>query len=156
MMRKVFIVLEGATIDNILNFHKNYDQVKTIILDQNYRSHQNILHAANAVIKKNNLQMQKNLWTHNPIGEKIKLIQTQSDSDEGKKIADIIKEQNLRHHIDYKDMAILYRTNAQSRSFEEALRRQNIPYKIYGGISFYQRKEVKDILAYLRILTNPC
>lgn len=145
----------GATIENILKFQKDYEDAKVIKLEQNYRSSQNILNAANIVISKNKGQIPKKLWTSNVVGEKIKLVRTNTDGEEGKFVADQIQEQKLRNHYLNKDFAILYRTNAQSRSFEENLRRMNIPYKIYGGISFYQRKEIKDFLAYLRIIINP-
>jgi len=145
----------GATIENILQFQKDYDNVKVVKLEQNYRSTQNILKAANEVIKNNKSQIPKNLWTENAEGEKIKLVRTMTDNEEGKFTADTIQEQKLRNHFFNKDFAILYRTNAQSRSFEESLRRMNIPYVIYGGISFYQRKEIKDYIAYLRIIVNP-
>lgn len=145
----------GATIENILQFQKDYDDVKVVKLEQNYRSSQNIIHVANEVIKNNKGQIPKNLWTDNAEGEKIKLVRTASDNDEGKFVADTIKELKLRNHISNKDVAILYRTNAQSRAFEESLRRLAIPYIIYGGLSFYQRKEVKDMVAYLRVIVNP-
>jgi DNA helicase-2/ATP-dependent DNA helicase PcrA len=145
----------GATIQNILQFQKDYDDVKVVKLEQNYRSSQNIIHVANEVIKNNKGQIPKNLWTDNAEGEKIKLVRTASDNDEGKFVADTIKELKLRNHISNKDVAILYRTNAQSRAFEESLRRLAIPYIIYGGLSFYQRKEVKDMVAYLRVIVNP-
>jgi len=145
----------GATIENILQFQKDYDDVKVVKLEQNYRSSQNIIHVANEVIKNNKGQIPKNLWTDNAEGEKIKLVRTASDNDEGKFVADTIKELKLRNHISNKDFAILYRTNAQSRAFEESLRRLAIPYIIYGGLSFYQRKEVKDMVAYLRVISNP-
>jgi DNA helicase II / ATP-dependent DNA helicase PcrA len=145
----------GATIQNILQFQKDYDDVKVIKLEQNYRSTQNILTIANEIIKNNKGQIPKTLFTDNPTGEKIRLVRTMTDNDEGKFIADAIQELRLRNHYSNKDCAILYRTNAQSRSFEESLRRMNIPYTIYGGISFYQRKEVKDFLAYLRLIVNP-
>src|SRR5687767_13882686 len=145
----------GATIQNILQFQKDYDEVKTIKLEQNYRSTQNILSVANEIIKKNKGQIPKNLWTENIEGEKIRLVRTMTDNEEGKFVADTIQEQRLRNHYKNKDIAILYRTNAQSRSFEESLRRMNIPYTIYGGISFYQRKEIKDYIAYLRLIVNP-
>ena len=144
----------GATIENILQFSKDYDDVTTIKLEQNYRSTQTILKVANEVIAQNKNQIPKELWTDNGDGEKIKLVRTHTDNDEGRFVADAIKEQQMRNHYFNKDFAILYRTNAQSRSFEENLRRQNIPYIIYGGISFYQRKEVKDLLAYLRTIVN--
>jgi DNA helicase II / ATP-dependent DNA helicase PcrA len=145
----------GATIQNILQFQKDYDEVKVIKLEQNYRSTQNILSIANEIIKNNKGQIPKTLFTENATGEKIKLVRTMTDNDEGKFVADAIQEQKLRYHHNNKDVAILYRTNAQSRSFEESLRRMNIPYTIYGGISFYQRKEIKDYIAYLRIIVNP-
>ncbi len=145
----------GATIQNILQFQKDYDDVKVVKLEQNYRSSQNIINVANEVIKNNKGQIPKNLWTNNAEGEKIKLVRTASDNDEGKYVADGIKELKLRDHFNNKDIAILYRTNAQSRSFEESLRRLAIPYVIYGGISFYQRKEIKDMVAYLRVIVNP-
>jgi len=144
----------GATIENILQFQKDYDDVKVIKLEQNYRSTQNILNVANKVIGNNKNQLPKILWTDNQVGELIKLIRTGSDNDEGKFVADTIKEQKLRNHYYNRDFAILYRTNAQSRAFEESLRRMGIAYKIYGGLSFYQRKEVKDMIAYLRIIVN--
>jgi DNA helicase-2/ATP-dependent DNA helicase PcrA len=145
----------GATIQNILQFQKDYDEVKLVKLEQNYRSTQSILHVANEVIKNNKSQIEKVLFTENSEGEKIKLVRTMTDNDEGKFVADSIQEQKLRNHYSNRDFAILYRTNAQSRAFEEALRRMGIAYTIYGGISFYQRKEVKDIVAYLRIIVNP-
>jgi DNA helicase-2/ATP-dependent DNA helicase PcrA len=144
----------GATIQNILQFQKDYEDVKVIKLEQNYRSSQNILNVANEVIKNNKGQIPKNLWTENIEGEKIRLVRTMTDNDEGKFVADTIQEQKLRNHYRNNDFAILYRTNAQSRAFEESLRRMNIPYTIYGGISFYQRKEIKDFVAYLRLLVN--
>ncbi len=144
----------GATIENILQFQKDYDDVKVVKLEQNYRSSQSILNVANEVIKNNKGQIPKNLWTENSTGEKISLVRTMTDNDEGKFTADTIQEQKLRNHYYNKDFAILYRTNAQSRSFEESLRRMGIAYRIYGGVSFYQRKEVKDFLAYLRVVVN--
>src|SRR5450432_3125562 len=145
----------GATIENILQFQKDYDDVKIVMLEQNYRSSQSILHVANSVIANNKGQLPKKLWTSNQEGEKIKLVRTATDNDEGKYVADAIQEQKLRNHYRNSDFAILYRTNAQSRSFEESLRRMNIAYRIYGGISFYQRKEIKDFLSYLRVILNP-
>ena len=112
------------------------------------------MHIANQVIGNNKGQIEKVLFTDNAEGEKIKLVRTLTDNEEGKMVADTIQEQRLRYHLANKDFAILYRTNAQSRSFEEALRRMGIPYRIYGGISFYQRKEIKDLLAYLRFIVN--
>ena len=145
----------GATIENILQFQKDYDEVKVVLLEQNYRSSQSILNVANEIISNNKGQLPKTLWTANEEGEKIKLVRTATDNDEGKYVADAIQEQKLRNHFRNNDFAILYRTNAQSRSFEEALRRMNIAYRIYGGISFYQRKEIKDFLSYLRVIVNP-
>lgn len=144
----------GATIENILQFQKDYDEVKVVKLEQNYRSTQTILHVANEVIRHNKGQIEKVLFTENAEGEKIKLVRTLTDNEEGKFVSDTIQEQKLRNHFRNKDFAILYRTNAQSRAFEESLRRMGIPYTIYGGISFYQRKEIKDLVAYLRLLVN--
>jgi DNA helicase-2/ATP-dependent DNA helicase PcrA len=145
----------GATIENILQFQQDYDDVKVVKLEQNYRSTQSIIAVANEVIKNNKGQIPKALWTDNHPGEKIRVVRTMTDNDEGKYVADTIQEQKLRNHYNNRDFAILYRTNAQSRSFEESLRRMNIAYRIYGGISFYQRKEVKDFIAYLRVIVNP-
>lgn len=145
----------GATIQNILQFQKDYDDVKVVMLEQNYRSTGSILNVANEVIANNKGQLPKKLWTENPGGDKIRLVRTTTDNDEGKYVADTIKEQKLRNHYSNSDFSILYRTNSQSRSFEESLRRLNIPYKIYGGMSFYQRKEIKDFMAYLRVVVNP-
>jgi DNA helicase-2/ATP-dependent DNA helicase PcrA len=145
----------GATIENILQFQKDYDDVKVVKLEQNYRSTKSILSVANEIIRNNKGQIEKNLFTENAEGEKIKLVRTMTDNDEGKFVADTIQEQKLRNHYNHRDFAILYRTNAQSRAFEESLRRMGIPYTIYGGISFYQRKEIKDLVAYLRLLVNP-
>ncbi len=145
----------GATIQNILQFEKDYENVKVVKLEQNYRSTKTIIEVANRVIAQNKKQIKKHLWTDNLDGEKINLMQTASDNDEGRYVADVIAEQKLRNHFRDRDFAILYRTNSQSRSFEENLRRKNIPYRIYGGLSFYQRKEIKDLLAYLRIIVNP-
>jgi len=145
----------GATIENILQFEKDYDDVKVVKLEQNYRSTKNILSVANEIISKNKGQIEKKLFTDNTEGEKIKLVRTMTDNDEGKMVADAIQENKLRNHYFNQDFAILYRTNAQSRSFEESLRRMGIAYRIYGGLSFYQRKEVKDLICYLRIIVNP-
>jgi DNA helicase II / ATP-dependent DNA helicase PcrA len=145
----------GATIQNILQFQKDYDDVQIVKLEQNYRSTQSILNIANEIIKQNKGQIPKVLWTDNTEGEKIKLVRTMTDNEEGKFVADNIQEQKLRNHYHNRDFAILYRTNAQSRAFEESLRRMGIHYTIYGGISFYQRKEIKDLLAYLRVIVNP-
>ncbi len=144
----------GATVQNILQFQDDYEDVKIVKLEQNYRSTQTILDVANNVIGNNKNQIPKELWTSNEQGEKIILARTMTDNDEGRFVADAIKEQQMRNHYSNKDFAILYRTNAQSRSFEESLRKMNIPYKLVGGTSFYQRKEVKDFLAYLRIVVN--
>ncbi|HEX8462656.1 MAG TPA: UvrD-helicase domain-containing protein [Segetibacter sp.] len=144
----------GATIENILQFQKDYDDVKVVKLEQNYRSTKSILNVANEVIKNNKGQIPKDLWTENHEGERIRLVRTMTDNDEGKFVADTIQEQKLRNHFYNRDFAILYRTNAQSRSFEESLRRMGIPYRIYGGVSFYQRKEIKDVLCYLRVIVN--
>ncbi|MGN6211597.1 ATP-dependent helicase [Parafilimonas sp.] len=144
----------GATIENILQFQQDYDDVKVIKLEQNYRSTQSILNVANEVIKNNKGQLPKSLWTENAHGEKIKLVRTMTDNDEGKYVADTIQEQKLRNHYHNKHFAILYRTNAQSRSYEESLRRMGIAYRIFGGISFYQRKEIKDFISYLRVIVN--
>ena len=144
----------GATIQNILNFQSDYKDVKIVKLEQNYRSTQTILNVANNIIGNNKNQIPKELWTDNDEGEKIILVRTMTDNDEGRFVADSIKEQQMRNHFANRDFAVLYRTNAQSRSFEESLRRMNIPYKLVGGTSFYQRKEVKDMLAYLRLIVN--
>jgi len=145
----------GATIENILQFQKDYEDVKVVKLEQNYRSTQSILNVANEVIRNNKGQIPKNLWTDNVTGEKIRLVRLMTDNDEGRFVADTIQEQRLRNHYNNREFAILYRTNAQSRAFEESLRRMGIPYTMYGGISFYQRKEIKDFIAYLRIIVNP-
>jgi DNA helicase-2/ATP-dependent DNA helicase PcrA len=145
----------GATIQNILQFQKDYGEVHVVKLEQNYRSTRQILQVANEVIANNKNQIPKVLWTENAEGEKIHLVRTMTDNDEGKYVADTIQEQKLRNHFFNRDFAILYRTNAQSRAFEESLRRMGIPYTMYGGISFYQRKEIKDYVAYLRVLVNP-
>ena len=144
----------GATVQNILQFQDDYEDVHVVKLEQNYRSSQSILNVANTIISNNKNQIPKDLWTENKEGEKIKLVRTLTDNDEGRFIADAITEMKLRHHYANKDFALLYRTNAQSRSFEESLRRMKIPYKLYGGVSFYQRKEVKDFLGYLRLIVN--
>ena len=145
----------GATIENILQFEKDYDDVKVVKLEQNYRSTKTILNVANEIIGNNKNQLPKKLWTDKGEGEKIKLVRTATDNEEGKYVADSIQEEKLRNHFFNHEFAILYRTNAQSRSYEESLRRMNIAYRIYGGLSFYQRKEVKDLIAYLRVVINP-
>ena len=144
----------GATIDNILNFGKDYKDLQTFKLEQNYRSTEHIVKAANALIIKNEKQIPKEIWSDKGAGEKINVIQTVTDAEEGKRVADVILEQKNRFHLRNSEIAILYRTNSQSRIFEEYLRRYNILYKVYGGLSFYQRKEVKDLLAYLRLTIN--
>ena len=145
----------GATIENILQFERDYDDVKVVKLEQNYRSTKSILSVANEIIGNNKNQIPKKLWTDNIPGDKIKLVRTATDNEEGKYVADTIQEEKLRNHYFNKEFAILYRTNAQSRAYEESLRRMNITYRIYGGLSFYQRKEVKDFIAYLRLVVNP-
>lgn len=144
----------GANIQNILNFKKDYPDYKLYKLEQNYRSTKMIVQAANSVIKRNKDQIEKNVWTDNPGGDKIKVIRTLSDNEEGFAIANSIYDTIQNENATYKDFAILYRTNAQSRSFEESLRKLNIPYKIFGGLSFYQRKEIKDLLSYFRLIAN--
>ncbi len=145
----------GANIQNILNFKNDYPDVRTFKLEQNYRSTQNIVKAANSVIAQNKEQIEKNVFTDNVDGKAIKVHRAATDNEEGKMIANLIFETQLQQRAKSKDFAILYRTNAQSRAMEEALRRKNIPYKIYGGQSFYQRKEVKDLISYFRIMINP-
>ncbi len=144
----------GATVENILDFEKDFKDLKTFKLEQNYRSTTHIVQAANAVIEHNKKQIKKKIWSHKGDGTKIKVIKALSDTEEGKRIADTIIEQKSRNHLSNSDIAILYRTNAQSRIFEEYLRRYNISYKVFGGTSFYQRKEVKDLLGYLRLAVN--
>lgn len=144
----------GANIQNILNFEKDYPDLKTFKLEQNYRSTQTIVKAASAVIAVNKDQFKKNIFTDNEEGEKIKIVKANTDNEEGQKVAASIYETHFTQQARFKDFAILYRTNAQSRAFEEALRKLNIPYKIYGGLSFYQRKEIKDALAYFRLSIN--
>lgn len=145
----------GANIQNILNFEKDYPELKTFKLEQNYRSTQNIVNAANAIIAQNKFQLKKNVWTTNEDGERLKVFKSLTDNEEGNFVAQAIFEARMNHQMDNSDFAILYRTNAQSRAMEEALRRMNIPYRIYGGLSFYQRKEIKDLLAYFRLTVNP-
>lgn len=144
----------GADIQNILNFEKDYADLRVIKLEQNYRSTQNIVEAANSVINKNRAQLKKNVWTQNTQGDLIEVIKATSDNEEGKLVASTIFEERMHHQLSYTDFAVLYRTNSQSRAIEEALRRNNVKYKIIGGLSFYQRKEIKDILAYLRFAIN--
>ena len=145
----------GANIQNILNFKNDYPDYKLIRLEQNYRSTQNIVNASNAVIAHNKDQIKKKVWSDKEKGELIGLIHANSDTEEGTMVANSIFHYKMNRHLPNKSFAILYRTNAQSRSMEEALRKQNIPYKIYGGLSFYDRKEIKDLLAYFRVVINP-
>ncbi len=145
----------GADIQNILNFERDYPDLKTIRLEQNYRSTQTIVNAANTVIGRNTAQLKKNVWTENQEGELIDLIKATSDNEEGKLVASAIFETKMQHHIPDKEFAVLYRTNSQSRAIEEALRRNNIKYRVVGGVSFYQRREIKDLLAYFRYVVNP-
>ncbi len=145
----------GANIQNILSFQKDYTDAATYKLEQNYRSTQNIVQAANSVINKNKVKLDKKLWTANEAGEKVVVMQLLSDAEEGRFIADSIFDQKFRNQLKNTEFAVLYRTNAQSRAIEDALRKKNIQYRIYGGTSFYQRKEIKDILAYLRLIINP-
>jgi len=144
----------GAKIENILNFQKDNPTSQTFKLEQNYRSTQNIVKAANSLIKNNKSQIPKNTFSENNDGSKIEVIRTITDKEEGLRIAGKIMELRMNEHFKFQDFAILYRTNSQSRIFEESLRKSNIPYKIFGGLSFYQRKEIKDILAYCRLLVN--
>jgi len=144
----------GANIQNILNFKKDYPDFNLFKLEQNYRSTKNIVEAANGVIAKNKDQIKKTVWTDNSEGEKIHVIRTLTDNEEGKTIINKIFDKSRGEGLPYSEFAILYRTNRQSRSFEESLRKLNIPYKIYGGLSFYQRKEIKDLLAYFRLTAN--
>ena len=144
----------GANIKNILNFKKDYPDFKLFKLEQNYRSTKNIVEAANGVISMNKDQIKKRVWTNNSEGNKINVIRSYSDNEEGKIITKKIHEIVNSKKGNYNEIAILYRTNKQSRAFEESLRKLNIPYKIYGGVSFYQRKEIKDLLAYFRLIAN--
>ncbi len=145
----------GANIQNILNFQKDYDDVKIFKLEQNYRSSSNIVQAANSVIDKNKTKLDKEIWTANLDGELIKVMRTFSEGDEGRFVASSIFENKMQHQLPNDNFTVLYRTNAQSRAIEDALRKKNIKYRIYGGLSFYQRKEIKDTLGYLRLLINP-
>ncbi len=144
----------GADITNILNFERDYPELRVIKLEQNYRSTQNIVSAANSVIKKNRAQLPKNVWTANEEGGLIELIKAVSDNEEGRLVATSIFQEKMQHQLKFSDIAVLYRTNSQSRAIEEALRRMNIKYKVVGGLSFYQRKEIKDLLAYMRYTLN--
>lgn len=145
----------GANIQNILNFKKDYPDFRLFKLEQNYRSTKSIVEAANSVIARNQDQIKKDVWTENELGNPITILRTLTDNEEGKAIANRIYDKKQAEGLDFKDFAILYRTNKQSRAFEEALRKLNMPYKIYGGISFYQRKEIKDLLSYFRLAANP-
>jgi len=145
----------GANINNILNFQKDYENVKTYRLEQNYRSTKNIVEAANSIIDKNKTKLDKIVWTANDFGPKIKVHRSITDGEEGRFVAGEIFEQKMRNQMLNGQFAILYRTNAQSRAMEDALRKRDIPYRIYGGLSFYQRKEIKDVLCYLRLVINP-
>ena len=162
--RNIFVVgdndqaiyaFRGANFKNILNFEKDYPDCKTILLEENYRSTQTILNAANSVIKHNKKRKDKNLWSNNDIGEKIKYIKTDDEKAEGEFVTKEIKKLVNEKKVSYDDIAILYRTNAQSRSIEEAMLKANIPYKIIGSFYFYNRKEIKDLLCYLRLINNP-
>ena len=144
----------GANIDNILNFKKNYPECTTYKLEQNYRSSKNIVEGANSLIKKNKFKIDKNIWTLNDSGSKIILNRSQNDNDEGRFVASNIFEEKNNHQLNNGSFAVLYRTNAQSRSIEDALRKINIDYQVFGGLSFYQRKEIKDVTAYLRLVVN--
>jgi DNA helicase-2/ATP-dependent DNA helicase PcrA len=147
----------GATIQNMLDFEKDFKPhgIQVFKLEQNYRSTEHIVQAANEIITNNQRQIPKKIWSDKGVGHRIKLIKAMTDNEEGKRVADTIIEQKNRYHLGNRDIAILYRTNAQSRIFEEYLRRYNISYRIFGGLSFYQRKEVKDFVAYLRLAVNP-
>ncbi|AJH14627.1 ATP-dependent helicase [Myroides profundi] len=145
----------GANINNILNFQKDYEGVQTYRLEQNYRSSRNIVEAANSVIDNNKVKLEKVVWTANDFGPKIKVHRSLTDGEEGRFVASTIFEEKMQNQKNNSDFAILYRTNAQSRAMEDALRKKDIPYRIYGGLSFYQRKEIKDVLSYLRLVINP-
>lgn len=145
----------GANINNILNFQKDYENVKTYRLEQNYRSSKNIVEAANSIIEKNKTKLDKIVWTANDSGAPIKVHRSLTDAEEGRFVASTIWEEKMQNQLNNGQFAILYRTNAQSRAMEDALRKRDIPYRIYGGLSFYQRKEIKDVLYYLRLVINP-
>ncbi|NNL34175.1 MAG: UvrD-helicase domain-containing protein [Flavobacteriaceae bacterium] len=145
----------GANINNILNFQRDYSDAKLFRLEQNYRSTKNIVQAANSIIDKNTMKLDKVVWTANETGQKIKVNRLLTDGDEGRYVASTIFENKMKLQLQHKDFAVLYRTNAQSRAIEDALRKRDIPYRIYGGLSFYQRKEIKDVLSYLRLIINP-
>ena len=144
----------GADIQNILNFERDYPDLQLIKLEQNYRSTKNIVKAANSLIDKNTAQLKKDIWTKNESGELIELIKSASDNEEGKLVASSIFETKMKNQAFNTDFAILYRTNSQSRAIEEALRRMNIKYRVIGGLSFYQRREIKDMIAYIRFVVN--
>lgn len=145
----------GANISNILNFQRDYDDVAVYRLEQNYRSTKNIVNAANSIIEKNKDQLEKVVWTSNDAGNKIIIHRSITDAEEGRYVAGSIFENKMQHQMQNGEFAVLYRTNSQSRAIEDALRKRDIPYRIYGGLSFYQRKEIKDVLAYLRLIINP-
>jgi DNA helicase-2/ATP-dependent DNA helicase PcrA len=145
----------GATIQNILDFEKEFPDIAVFKLEQNYRSTNYIVQAANDIIARNSKQIKKTIFTDKGIGERIRVLRAATDTNEAKQVVDVLLEQKNRFRLGNDDFAILYRTNAQSRVFEEALKGQRIPYKIYGGTSFYDRKEVKDVLGYLRVIVNP-
>ena len=144
----------GANISNILNFQNDFQDSKIFRLEQNYRSTKNIVNAANSLIENNQNRLEKNIWTDNESGEKINVNRLLTDGEEGRFVASSIFELKMQYQLKNNDFAILYRTNAQSRSFEDALRKKNIPYRVFGGLSFYQRKEIKDVLAYLKLVVN--
>jgi len=144
----------GANINNILNFQKDYDDVKIYRLEQNYRSTKMIVGAANSVIEHNKTKLDKVVWTANDVGEKVIVHRSMTDADEGRYVASTIWDTKMNQQLPNSDFAVLYRTNAQSRAIEDALRKRDIPYRIYGGLSFYQRKEIKDVTAYLRLILN--
>ena len=145
----------GANIDNILDFREMYDGAKLFKLERNYRSTQHIVEAANSLIRHNERQIPKDVYSKNGDGEKIVFKPAYSDKEEAIIVCKDIKQIRKQENCEWDDFAILYRTNAQSRAFEEAMRKENIPYRVYGGLSFYQRKEIKDIIAYFRIVVNP-
>ncbi len=145
----------GANISNILNFQRDYDDVGVYRLEQNYRSTKNIVNAANSIIAKNKNQLEKVVWTANDSGDKIIVHRSITDAEEGRYVAGSIFENKMHNQLKNGEFAVLYRTNSQSRAIEDALRKRDIPYRIYGGLSFYQRKEIKDVLAYLRLIINP-
>lgn len=145
----------GANISNILNLHNQFKNLRIFKLERNYRSTQNIINAAGSLIEKNTRQMKKKVYSENSVGEKIKIVKNYSDLEEAHVVSGMINNMKFENHDSYEDYAVLYRTNAQSRALEEALRKKNIPYRIYGGLSFYQRKEIKDVISYFRLAVNP-